>query len=162
MLCIGSSLDFAGDDFMLVQPGPQPYVHSLYSSAKLNRSVLDWRPELRAAVVNADRLDVEKAVVHAAISWPQHVTTGFALRAIALPHPTTEAATVARQVSAEVAFKRLLPDTLFTAHGPVQQVTRGLAELVRAVPCFELALGTDVAGVPRAIEELLHGCRSAP
>jgi hypothetical protein len=162
VLCIGSSLQFAGDDFTLVQTEPQPYAHSLYSSAKLNRDVLQWRPELRAAVVNADRLDREKAVVHAAISWPQHVATGFPLRAIAFPHPTSESATVSRQVSSAVAFKTLLPDTLFTAHGPVRQVTRALADLVRAVPCFELALGTDVAGVPRAIDALLRECSSAP
>jgi hypothetical protein len=161
VLCIGSSLGFAGDDFMLVEPMPQPYVHSLYSSAKLNQHVLDWRPDLRAAVVNADRLGTEKAVVHAAVSWPQHVTTGFPLRAIALPRPTSAATTTARPVTSAVAFKALLADTLFTAHGPVRQVTRGLADLVRAVPCFELALGTDVEGVPRAIENLLYECRSS-
>jgi hypothetical protein len=122
---------------------------------------LDWRPDLRAAVVNADRLDSEKAVIHAAISWPQHVTTGFPLRAIALAHPTSQAATIAREVTSEEAFKRLLPDTLFTTHGPVRQVTRGLSDLVRSVPCFDLALGTDVAGVPDAIEGLLHECASA-
>jgi hypothetical protein len=159
VLCIGSSLSFAGDDFMLVQTEPEPYVHSLYSSAKLNRAVLGWRSDLAAAVVDRDALGTDKAVIHAALAWPQHVTSGFVLRAIALPRPTSERATVARQVTSDVAFKALLADTLFTTHGPVRQVTRGLRDLVASVPCFELALGTDVAAVPLAIEDLLHQCR---
>ena len=155
VLCLGSTLEFAGDDFMLVQPGASPRLHSLYSSAKLNQEVLDWRCDLRPAVVNADRLDTQKAVVHVAVTWPERVSTGFPLRAILLPRPTSETETIARPVTSHVAFRAMLPDTLFTVHGPPALVTRGLSELVRGVPCYELALGTDVAGVPAAIEELL-------
>ena len=86
---------------------------------------------------------------------------GFPLRAILLPHPTTNTVTTARPVPPEAAYKALLPDTLFIALGRPQLITRALNQVVRSLPCFELALGTDVAGVPPAIADVLASVRSA-
>ncbi len=160
-LCIGSALGFAGDDYMLVEPGAPPRLHALYNTAKLNREVLGWMPGLRPAVANPDRLELEKALVYVAGLWPERIAHSFPLRAILLPHPTAQAATVARPVALEAAYKALLPDTLFSVLGPPRLVTKALSALVRAVPCYELALGTDVAGVPAAIADLLQEYRRA-
>jgi hypothetical protein len=159
-LCIGSALGFAGDDYILVQPGRPPRLYGLYNTAKLNATVLEWLPGLAPAVANADRLSIEKALVYVAGRWPERVSREFPLRAILLPRPAAQTATVARPVTAEAAYKALLPDTLFSALGPPGLVTRALSEVVRAVPCYELALGSDLAGVPAAIEALLAQHRS--
>ena len=156
----GTALRFAGDDYMLVEPGDPPRLHALYNTAKLNRAVLDWVPELHAAIANADQLHLEKALIYVGECAPERVINSFPLRAILLPHPTQHTATTAHRVTAEVAYKALLPDTLFTLLGPARPVTAALSALVRAVPCYALALGTDIAGVPRAIEAVLaeaHG-----
>lgn len=155
VLCIGSTLGFAGDDFVLVEAGTKPHVHSLYSSAKLNRDVLDWRPDLRTAIANAGRLDTEKALLYAGLGWPEATCAGFPLRAVLLPRPTTGTATSVCEVTSDAAYKALLPDTLFRALGPAPQVTRWMREVVRAVPCYEVALGTDVSGVVDTIATLL-------
>lgn len=158
-LGIGSALGFAGDDYILVEPGAPPRLHALYNTAKLNADALAWMPGLRPAVANADRLALEKALVYVAGRWPERVGPSFPLRAILLPHPTTQPATTAQPVSAEAAYKALLPDTLFSVLGPARMVTRALHAVVQAVPCYALALGTHTAGVPAAIEALLADYR---
>jgi hypothetical protein len=157
-LCLGSALGYAGDDFSLVQP-PEgraaPHVYSLYNSVKLNREVLDWLPDLIPSVTNPDQLAIEKALAYVTPTWPARVSNGFPLRAILLPRPTSQAATVAHPVAPEAAYKALLPDTLFRVLGPARLITRGLYELVHSVPCYQLDLGTHLPGVPAAIAEVL-------
>lgn len=63
--------------------------------------------------------------------------------------------TTAVPISPIEALKALAPSTLFQLIGAGQKDFRAMAELVRTVPCYRLELGTDLAAIPRAIEELL-------
>jgi hypothetical protein len=58
-------------------------------------------------------------------------------------------------ISPVEALKALAPSTLFQLIGASQKDLRAMAELVRKVPCYRLELGTDLAAIPRAIEQLL-------
>lgn len=151
--CARAGLGYAGDDYVLVAPGAAPRLYGLYRTAKLNPSVLGWMPELAAQVSNGDRLSLEKALIY----WPGPGLgeDGAPLRAIFLLRHTTQSETQARQLPGEAAFRAILPDTLFSLLGEARQVTSALRPVVHTVPCFDLALGTDLDGVAAVIAEVL-------
>ena len=155
VLCLGSPLQYAGDDFVLVEAGDEPWVHSLYSSAKLTATTLPWLSELAPDVSNGDRLDVEKALIFLAPSRQASLVAGFPLRAILLPHVTGRRDTTAERVTPRVAFRAMVPDTLFRSPESAQLAAAGLQRLVHRLPCYDLALGTDLGQIPHRIVDVL-------
>src|SRR5258707_84758 len=75
----------AGDDCVAIEPRPEPYVHSLYSSGKLESHQVERFPRLAAAVANPDRLPEEKAVIYAREIEGAETSAGFPLAAILVP-----------------------------------------------------------------------------
>lgn len=153
---LDSDLFYAGDDYVGVSLGPQPQVHSLYSSGKLMQNHVERLPFLLDALANRERLSVEKAVVYVNERWPERMSGGFPLRAVVVPRVMpglVEARTFA--ASPAEAFMALAPSTVFQTH------TRGQDSLVRArrlletVPSYVLELGSDMASIPRAVGELV-------
>ena len=155
LACLRSRLGYAGDDCVLIATEPAPWLHSLYHTAKLNTEVLAWLPEAAPLVVNGEKLADEKAVLHLAPTWAHWVSAGFPLRAVVLPRPTRECRSIVQPISAEAAYRAIVPDMLFTALGDARVVGQVMGNLVRALPCYALALGTDLATVPAAIEQIL-------
>jgi len=153
LACVRAGLSYAGDDYVLVAPGAAPRLYGLYRTAKLNPAVLAGMPELAAQVSNSGQLPLEKALIY--WSGPGLGEDGAPLRAIFLPRPTAQSETQARPVPGEAAFRAMLPDTLFSLLGEAAQVTGALRQVVHAVPCFDLALGTDLAGVAAVITQVL-------
>jgi len=154
--CACAGLGYAGDDYLLVEPGAAPRAYGLYRSLKLNREMLDWLPSLAPLVRNRDRLATEKALIY----WPPSLESGdgdggFPLSAILLPTHTAPAASQARAVTPDAAYRALLPDTLFSLLGDARQVSRDLRHLVNMLPCFELALGPDLRQLVAVISEVL-------
>ena len=158
VLCLGSPLQYAGDDFVLVGAGDEPWVHSLYASAKLTATTLPWLSELSPDVTNGDRLDVEKALIFLAPSHQAHLVPGFPLRAILLPRVTGRRDTTVERVAPGAAFRTMVPDTLFRSPESAQLAAAGLQRLVHRLPCYALGLGTDLTQIPRRIVDVLTAC----
>ena len=78
---------------------------------------------------------------------------------LAMPRPTGRRQTAWRPVGASKAVFALAPSTMLEANGSGPGSLKPLAGLARSVPCFELELGTDMAGVAGALAELLDACR---
>jgi hypothetical protein len=153
---LDSDLVYAGDDYVGVSLGPQPEVHSFYSSGKLMQNHVERLPFLLDALANADKLAVEKAVVYVNERWPERMSAGFPLRAVLVPRVTPGLAEARiTDASPADAFRALAPSTVFQMH------TRGQDSLVRArrllerVPSYGLELGSDMASIPRAIGDLV-------
>ena len=85
LACLASDLLFASDDYVCVATTAQPWVHSLYSTAKLVPGNLSRFPELSGKLSNPDRLTTEKAMVNVHAHFPAKVLSGFPIRAILLP-----------------------------------------------------------------------------
>ena len=64
LACLTSGLLYAGDDYVLADVAAEPYVHSLYSTAKLVPDNCDRFPQLRPLVSNPDKLDEQKALIY--------------------------------------------------------------------------------------------------
>ena len=155
MLAFDSDLLYAGDDFALVRAGPEPLVYGLYSSAKLNRDGLDRMPALWPHVSNPSRLEIEKALAFLGDSDEVNLLDRAPLRAIALPHVAAREDTVATPVSPLAAYRAIGPDTAFTILGDGRHLLATIRDLVKSVPCYELALGSDPDGVRRVLHETL-------
>lgn len=156
-------LRYAGDDYSLVSTAGQPYVHGLYSSAKLKGEGDFQRfSHLLPLVSNRDRLDRQKALIFLTDAYRDRLISGFPLRAVLVPRVTGELETTIEPSTPSVALRALAPSTMLQLPGDGKDVMRWLATLVRKVPIFTLRAGTRMPGISAAVATLLDDLRSSP
>lgn len=156
LTCLESGLALAADDYTLVAVDPAPVGYSLYNTAKLRTAEDMGRfPHLVSRLSNSDRLAEEKPMLFLQQGFPDRVLTQFPIRAILLPQVTGGPTTSVKPVSPIIALKTLAPSTLLQLPGAGQASFRAMARLVRQVACYTLALGTDLALIPRVIDDVL-------
>jgi hypothetical protein len=152
LTCLLAGLEFLGDDYCLVAPGPPPVVHRVYTTAKLRPEGLRRLPQLRRVVRNLGRLDREKAVLDLADSYGDRLGTSAPLRAIVVPRLTgrvqMEPATPGTVVRA------MAPSTVFGLFGATARTLPLLAGLAAEVPGYILELSNDVDEVAGAVAAL--------
>lgn len=153
--CINSELAYASDDYCLIAVAPQPYVYSLYNSAKVNADNTHRIPHLISAISNAESLGEEKALLFLNEHYPEKVLSGFPLRAVLLPRVTGKPQTKLTLASPMAGLRALAPSTIFQLSGAGERAFRMMSQLVKQVPCYNLELGTDIANIPEAIVRLL-------
>jgi hypothetical protein len=154
---IAAGLRYAGDDFVAITTRPEPRVHSLYCSGKLDSGHLERFAHLPAAIANPVRDENEKAIVYVGRVFPGCPIDGFPLRAVLIPRIVArEPETRLVPASAPAALAALAPSTIFQLHPPQENALAEMAALVRAVPCFSLELGSDIDRIPEAIVQLLE------
>jgi hypothetical protein len=146
-------LRYAGDDYVAVSGGGQPFVHSLYCSGKVHHEDVHRLPHLRRALRKTQR--DEKAVFHLG-AFPGRSIAGFPLRAIVLPRVTDRRTARVRSSTQAAALAALAPSTIFQLHPPAREALSQLADLARTVPAFVLELGADVESIPAELVRLLE------
>ncbi|HXG75980.1 MAG TPA: hypothetical protein VNJ53_05370 [Gaiellaceae bacterium] len=163
LCCLGSSLQFAGDDYVAVSTGQAPQVASLYGSAKLEpEHVTRLLPHLVPLLANRGRLDSEKALLYVNRHFPSQVTSGFPLRAVVVPtvRPAQRESRLV-PISRSAAFAALAPSTIVQLHTARQDALAAMAALLALVPCYGLEFGSDLAAVPDALVSLLERLSSS-
>ena len=154
---LAAGLRYAGDDFVAITTRPEPWVHSLYCSGKLDSRHLERFTHLPAAVANPVRDEDEKAIVYVNRVFPGSPIGGFPLRAVLIPRVVArEPETRVVPATAAAALAALAPSTIFQLHPPQANALAEMAALVRAVPCFSLELGSDIDRIPEAIVGLVE------
>ena len=163
LACATAGMAYAGDDYVATTITPEPYVHSLYSSAKVEPHHLSRFPGLNKGVgfVGPESgelapFDSEKTVLYLEELHPGVPVVGFPLRAILLPRITGEQKSRILPVSAPRALAALAPSTIVQLHTAGQSALESMKQLVGSVPSFQLELGLDVDAVPRIVSELLQ------
>jgi hypothetical protein len=146
---------FAGDDYVAASLEPEPWVHSLYCSGKLEPDHAKRFPELMEHVWNPDRLDTEKAVFFVHDIAPERTISGFPLRAVLVPRVVGGTETTVSVAPRIAALAALAPSTIIQLHIPMEDALTTMKRLVQAVPCYFLNLGTNVDGIPRTIRSLI-------
>jgi hypothetical protein len=160
LACVGAGLRYAGDDFVAIAMRSDPYVHSLYSSGKVDPDHLQRFPSLLTAVANPDRRPADKAIVSVEQAYPGATIRGFPLRAVLVPRVVAQAPeTRAVPIPASAALAALAPSTIFQLYPPHPDALAAMAAIVRDVPCFSLELGSDLERIPDAVTELLEALR---
>jgi len=155
LLCLNSELSYVSDDTSLVAWNPEPYVFSLYNTAKLMS--LKLLPHLEACVTNREWGDGEKALIFLHEHFPQKLVRGFPLKGILLLNVSGQPRTVLREASPFAALKALAPSTIYQLAGSGQQELTKMSRLVRQVPCYHLELGTDLREIPDVIMKVVSG-----
>lgn len=153
---LDSSLLFAGDDYVAVALDPEPFVYSLYSSGKIEPHHVKKLPAVASSLANADRLDAEKAVMYVHEHYPAKTTHGFPLRAVLLPKICGRVDSQIVPVSRVEALRALAPSTVIQLHTAGPDALARMKALVARLPAFALELGSDIAAIPRTIEQFLE------
>ena len=154
---LDSGLLYAGDDFVVLEDGAEPHVHSLYSSGQLPPGQVERLPHLRHAVANPRHLDSEKAVVYVHRHWPERTTSGFPLRAVLVSKIVPERReSRVTSISPAAALAAVGPSTVLLLRPSGQEALAALARLVQQVPTYVLELGTDIQGISPALSVFLE------
>jgi hypothetical protein len=151
--CLASDLSYASDDFCAVSANGNPTVYSIYNTGKTRESDWSRHPFLAELAPHLDPARLEKAIYFLNETAPHKLVSSFPLKAILFPkggeacelRPIPPVAAL-RFAAADTA--KLLPDV-----GP--ELLRCLGRLVRAVPCYELSLGSKPDAIPNVISDLL-------
>jgi len=155
LACLVDGLRFLGDDLTLVGPPLDPWVASVYSTAKLNADNLHRFPTLASRIHNAGQLEDEKALLYLAQWVPEQLAAKLPLRAIILPSIAERPASRLRPLSPAASLALLAPNTIQQLCGAEQATMELLASMVQRVPSFILEFGTDLAQAPKLIRGLL-------
>ncbi len=158
LACLGTDVGLLADDYCVLEPGTGGSgvtVHSLYSSAKANPDTLERLALDGGLVDNPVREPGDKAVMFLHRHFPEQLVERAPLRAVLVPAVSGAERTRVVPASPAAAMAALAPSTMLQLPGTGGSTLRILGEAARSVPCFRLEAGTDPAGVPAAIAELL-------
>ncbi len=150
LACVAAGWSFLADDFCIVTTGSDPMVHPVYGLAKLEPDALVRLPSLAAHVVDpsADQLVLDPK---------SHIAHGARLRAVLIPQVGSGTTTSVVPISAQEAFRELVPGSVLEGIGAGTQTLGTLAALLRRVPCARLDLGSDLDGVVAALRAVIGG-----
>jgi len=160
LACLMSDLAIAGDDYAAVDPEASR-AYSLYNTVKLKalRDVERF-PGLTGCVSNLDRVEDgeqgEKAMIFLHRHFPQKLLGSMPLRAILVPRIVDRPETVIAPASAALAFKALAPSTVFQLPGNAHEAFQGLVQMIRRIPSYEIALGSDIGRIPSTIHRFIE------
>jgi len=161
LACLNSNLFYAGDDYCMLTTRPAPYVHTLYSSGKLNSEDVGRFPHLMPALSNNDHLDTEKALYFFYKHITHRISKGFPVQAILIPEINDRLETRLTRVSPAASFLALAPSTIFQLRDKKQPIHEHIGEFVRIVPSYKLELGTAINSIPNVIIDLLSDLSSS-
>lgn len=159
LACVDAGMDYAGDDYCLLEQQTTPYLHSLYNSAKL-KSQHDFArfPHLKEHVWNRECLNSEngdKATFFLSQIWPQKMSRGFPLRAVLVPQVTGRRDTELGECSEAQALLALSASTVAQLPMAGSDDLQRLGDVVAKLPRYVLYLGTDLTQIPAVIRTLL-------
>lgn len=158
--CLNAGLLYAGDDYVLVEGGAEPTIHSLYASAKVVPSNLEARlPHLaslaqESGVETPDSDPFDKVVLLLQDHFPQQMAASLPLRAIVVPHIDPDGPTVT-PLSPRDVLRALAPTTVFQLPGAGSDSLALLSGIVEGVPGYALGVGPDLGENVDAIRDLI-------
>jgi hypothetical protein len=154
--CVEAGMGYLGDDYVLVARDPTPTVHSLYSTARLDRRAAGLCTLGTHATFRGDT----KAVLDLNSLAPSRVRDAMPLAAVLIPRRTRHNnVSRMRAVSASRALLAIAPSTIFQATGGGTAALELIADLLRRVPAYELETGSPTDDAPAVLSALLRGGR---
>lgn len=147
-----TGLQMAGDDLVLVELAPAPRVFSLLSTVKL---------EPEAHLLGLD-LAAQPTREHETLPRHRHIffadpAPQLPLSAILVPAITGRPHSQLLPISPAEALRSLAPSTLQLLPEVGGAAFTKLAALVRVLPCYRLAAGTDLSQLAHCIAALIGG-----
>ena len=157
LTCLCAGMEYAGDDYTVLNLDSRPVVSSLYSSAKVHPHDLPRFPELGAAVADLTGSEQEKAVLFLQRARPELIARQLEVHAILLPRVVGSGRTTLHKVSAAAGLRSLAPSTIFQLPGAGRSAFEAISQFVKSTPSYVLEIGGDTAEIPAVIRDLLAG-----
>ncbi len=154
--CLESELRYAADDYCVLAAEPQPWVYSMYSSAKLHGENLARVPHIKHVVANAGELGTEKATVMLHEAWAEKLILQFPLRAIFLPRVSGARDTQLFPATYAESIRALTLSTISIMPRTDSFAVQKLNRLIQTIPAYHLELGTDMKQIPQVILKILE------
>ena len=154
--CLEHSLHYLADDYCLVEPSQHSEIFSVYSSGKIDPDQLTFFEPLRGSLVNAARVDTEKALFMFNAIHGNRIKESLPLKAILIPQITNLDTTSFRRARPIDAFKALAPSTLFQIAKYGQTSAKMIAAIVNSNPCYDLLLGRNLDEIPESIRNFIR------
>jgi hypothetical protein len=163
LACLLSGMDYLADDYVAITQVTdsgkiKPFAHSLYHSAKITESGLDYFPEIREKIWNTDfdtREDKrEKALFFLMDYFPDQVKHTATLDALIIPK-ITGGVTRLVPTSKIQALLAIAPTTLLQLPLAETKKISAFKTIIEQVPCYTLELGPDVRAIPNLMKKFL-------
>ncbi|MEM1120159.1 MAG: hypothetical protein AAGJ18_06900 [Bacteroidota bacterium] len=154
--CLGSNLQYLGDDYCWTTPREGGAVYSAFCSAKVEQATLDKFPLVQNIFSGIESIKAEKYLYFLQQKYGEQIMRRAPLKGIFVPSIYAQRNSFLEVISPAKAMKSLIPSSLFQIAGTGKQEFSLLARLVQQVPCFQLHLGTDLAQIPQIIEHFLN------
>ena len=155
LACLGS-LGYIADDYCVISFDDTPRVHSLYSTGKVSSRSLPLLPTLANAFVESPQRIDGKRVLFCADDFPSSLLLSCPLRAVVAPRIGATRTGLSR-IHAAQALRMVAPSTMMQLPGDRASTLARLAAIVRALPCYELAVGADPYAAVPLLEALSRG-----
>jgi Glycosyl transferase family 2 len=154
LTCLQHGLRYLADDYVVVRLDPEPAVHSLYSTAKLNPDQLENFPDFKGLVRNVNAVD-EKAVIYLHPRFGDQIAKRMPLRAILAPVITGGDVTRLRPASSWHSYRAVSFDTMSQLPHVGGHTHATMCRLATRVPGHTLEAGRVLREIPRVIAALL-------
>lgn len=159
LTCLNAGLFYLSDDRCLLGLTPTPQVYCIYNSAKLHLAQMTCFPSLLAQVNNLAETRTEKALLYLHDVAPRQLALALPIRAILLAKVTGTPHTTLAPLSRMALLRDFVTSTLVYQPGAVQAEVAMMTALVRQAPCYQLNLGSDLAGIPPVVEQAIYAAQ---
>lgn len=156
LTCLNAGLHYLADDRCLLRLEPLPQAYCVYNSAKLHLTQMERFPTLLAQVNNLAAATTEKALIYLQQFAPQQIAPCLPIRAILLAKVAGTTTTTLAPVSRMAVLRDFVTSTLVYQPGAVQAEVHLMTELVRRVPCYQINLGSDFAGIAPVVTQAIY------
>jgi hypothetical protein len=154
LACLTAGMYYVSEDYCFISKLPNPYVYSVYNSAKLEDKSLAFFPELKPQIANKRRQTSDKALIFHHQFQPEKMLVGMPLKAIIVLKVQALPKSRIQKISADAAFPALALSTLWQlTHAGIKSFEH-LKKLTMSLPCYYLELGEDIQEIPAIISEL--------
>ena len=155
LACLDAGLEYVADDFLIVEGGPIPRVHSLYSTGKLEWSQMARFPRFAGLARNHGSPDGDKAVLYLHPAFGPQLVRSLSLKAILTPAIVNRAESVFAPMSRPLVERAAGFTTLTLLPHAGRHTMTFIERVTASLPGLKLELGSNIAAVPTAIRELL-------
>lgn len=139
--CLREGFDYIGEDYSVIVPGEEPYVLSVYQSAKLAIHTRSLFPEYERFVVNCKEAAKEKGLIYYGEIFPDQILLSSPLCAVVSLEVGEE--TVLKQGSLHQSLKSLLMSTVAQLPFGHEKTLPLLKQALCFAQHYHLTLGPD-------------------
>ena len=154
LACLLQGIRWAGEDYVLLGDSEPPSAYSLYCTAKLSDFSLTLLPQYRASVMIPPSPQSEKAILMLYPRYAERLAPQVALQAVVLPTLCRQKESRLVPLSAGAIYQPLFSSTLMQIPSADTRLLRGIANVLRRLPCYRLEIGENLAQVVDCLRTL--------